>query len=66
MDDYSPDRTLTVKEDGKVISFTQINYSDGVMLCKGTNPTVSFSDLEGETAFKVVLKDGTVVTATLK
>ncbi len=66
VDDYSPDRTLTVKEDGKVISFTQINYSDGVMLCKGTNPTVSFSDLEGETTFKVVLKDGTVVTATLK
>ena len=66
VDEYSPDRTLTVKEDGKAISFTQINYTDGVMLCKGVNPTVSFSDLDGETTFKVVLNDGTVVTASLK
>lgn len=65
VDEYSPDRILTVYEEGTRISVSAIKYSDGVLLCNGSNTTVSFSELAGESSFIVVLTDGTQVTATL-
>lgn len=65
VDAYSPDRKLTVKEDGKTISVSAIKYSDRYPLCSGSNMTVSESDISGETSLIVVLSDGTEVTATI-
>lgn len=66
VDAYSPDRILTVYENGTKINVSAIKYTDGVQLCSGTNTTVTFSDIEGESSFIVVLSDGTQVTATLR
>lgn len=64
-DPYSPDRKLTVKEDGSVISFNAVKYMDGTLLCSGSNPVVANVDIEGITSFKIELTDGTMVNATL-
>lgn len=66
VDAYSPDRILTVYENGTKINVSAIKYTDGVQLCSGANTTVTFSDIEGESSFIVVLTDGTQVTATLR
>lgn len=66
VDAYSPDRILTVYENGTKINVSSIKYTDGVQLCSGANTTVTFSDIEGESSFIVVLSDGTQVTATLR
>ena len=63
VDEYSPDRVLSVYKDGTKISFKTIKYTDGTELCSGNNPTVSATDIEGETAFKVVLNDNTEINA---
>lgn len=65
VDAYSPDRVLSVKENGVIISVKSIRYSDGVYLCSGSNLTVSAGDIAGETSFKIELNDGTIVTAKL-
>ncbi len=66
VDEYSPDRKLTVYEEGSKISVKQIKYTDGTVLCSGSNLTVSASDLAGVSNLKVVLNDGTTVDAVLK
>lgn len=66
VDEYSPDRKLTVYEEGSKISVKQIKYTDGTLLCSGSNLTVSKSDLAGVSSVKVVLNDGTTVDAKIK
>ena len=65
IDEYSPDRVLTVYENGTQISVRAINYIDGTQLCSGSNMTVNKNDIAGETSFIVVLSGGTPVTATV-
>lgn len=48
IDDFSPDRILTVYKNNKKIDFVEIDYSDGVLLCSGDNPTVSYSEIINE------------------
>lgn len=65
VDDYSPARTLTVYEDGVKIVPNEIRYTNGTYLCSGSNATVNYKVVAGQTSFKVVLSDGTSVTATV-
>lgn len=65
VDAYSPARILSVYEDGSKISFKQINYTDGTMLCSSKG-NVNKSDINGLSKLQVVLNDGTKVTATIK
>lgn len=65
-DAYSPDAKLSVYENGTQISVKSIKYSDGTLLCNGSNTTVAALDIEGETNFIVVLSGGTEVRATLQ
>lgn len=65
VDAYSPARILSVYEDGSKISFKQINYTDGTMLCSSKG-NINKSDIEGLSKLQVVLSDGTKVTATIK
>jgi len=64
IDEYSPDRTITVYEDKSEISFSSIKVQ-GVELCKGSNPTVSKYDIEGVSSVTVILTNGDQVTAKL-
>ena len=65
VDAYSPARILSVYEDGSKISFKQINYTDGTMLCSSKG-NINKSDINGLSKLQVVLSDGTKVTATIK
>lgn len=65
-DNYSPDSILKVFKNGSQISVREIKYSDGVHLCDGSKLVVATADISGEKSFKVVLNDGTTVTAVLK
>ena len=67
VDQTSPfSRRLTVYEDGKEIIVKTIQYSDGVIICSGSNPNVNYYAINGENNVKLVLNGGNVVTATLK
>lgn len=66
VDAYSPDSILTVYEDGKKIAVKAIKFSDGTLLCLGTNTTVYTADITGESSFIIVLTDGTQVSAKLQ
>ncbi|MBR5227402.1 MAG: InlB B-repeat-containing protein, partial [Clostridia bacterium] len=64
----SPDRYLTVYENGSPITVSGLMYTDGVSVpvaINGTRITASNSDISGERTFKVRLSSGTVVTATV-
>ena len=61
----SSSRVLSVYEEGTKITVKTIQYSDGTTLCQGTNPNVNYYAIEGETSLRLVLSDGTVVTASL-
>ena len=64
IDDYSPDRILTVYNEKKEkIEVNRIEYLDGTLLCQGYNTTVHFGDIESEKELKVILKDKTAVKA---
>ena len=62
VDDQSPDRIITVYEDGKKIDFTSIKVN-GTVICNGTNPTVNKYQIINQDSITVVLKNGTSVTA---
>ena len=64
VDDYSPQRYLTVYEDGTAISFQSISVG-GYTLCTGSNPKVNQTEIAGVSSFTVILSDGSSVTATL-
>lgn len=66
VDEYSPDRYLTVYENGKAIAIQGLMYTDNVAITissNGTRNTVSSSDIAGESEFKVKLQNGSIVTA---
>ena len=64
VDSQSPARVLSVYENGVQISVQSIKYSDGTLLCSGSNMNVNMYALD-DTSYKVVLSDGTVVNASL-
>ncbi len=64
VDDYSPDRILTVyNEKNEKIEVEKIEYLDGTLLCYGYSTVVHFGDIEDEKVYKVILKDNTEVKA---
>lgn len=65
VDQYSPDRVLSVYENGTPISVSAIKYN-GSTLCNGSNMVVNMFEIEGISSVTVVLKDGTSVTATVQ
>ena len=64
IDQYSPDRELSVLLNGEEIEFKEIRY-DSYTICTYNNPTANAFDLEGITSFEVVLTDDTVILATV-
>ena len=66
VDDQSPARFLTVYKNDKKIDFKEVRYMDDVLLCRGTNPTIHFTELDEETELKVVLKNDKVVIAKIE
>ena len=66
VDDQSPARFLTVYRNNKKIDFKEIYYMDDVLLCKGKNPTIHFSELDGEKELKVILNNDKTVIAKIE
>lgn len=64
VDSQSPARVLSVYENGTKINVQAIKYSDGTLLCSGSNMNVNVYALD-DTSYKVVLTDGTEVKAAL-
>jgi len=65
VDQISTGRTLSVFEDGNLINVQEFKYSDGSTICSGSNPNVDYYALVGESVVKIVLSNGTIVTANL-
>ena len=65
VDQYSPDRILTVYEDGNKINVSAIKYN-GVTLCNGSNMVVNMYEISGVSSVTVVLINGTSVTASVQ
>lgn len=68
VDDYSPDRYLTVYKEEKPIKVIKVKYLDDislVCLIKGTQIVVTNADIVEETSLKVILEDGSEVVALL-
>lgn len=65
VDQYSPDRILTVYEDGSQISVSAIKYN-GVTLCSGSNMVVNMYEISGISSVTVVLTNGSSVTASVQ
>ena len=63
VDKDSPARILKVFKNNKEIKFKEIRYKDDVFLCRDTNPTVFWGDIEDETELKVYLNDKDYVIA---
>jgi hypothetical protein len=66
IDNFSPDRKLIVYENKKKIDFKEIQYEDGIVLCSGNNPTVSYSEVAGEKELIVKLNNKKQVIAKIK
>ena len=62
VDDYSPTRILTVKEDGVVITPQEIRLPNGTKISANINKNV----IKGVTSFIIILSNGTEVTATVE
>ena len=65
VDQYSPDRILTVYEDGTQLSVSAIKYN-GVTLCNGSNMVVNMYEISGISSVTVVLTNGSSVTASVQ
>ena len=66
VDEYSPDRYLTVYENGSAITIKKLMYTDNVEVessINGTKVTVAYADIVGETSFKVQLTNNIIVNA---
>ena len=67
VDNYAPDRTLTVKRNGvATTNYAEIRSNDGSKLCGPKNPSVNASELIGQTTLKILLNDGREVVATIE
>ena len=62
VDDYSPARILTVKEDGVVITPREIRLPNGTKISTNINKNV----IKNVTSFTIVLSGGTEVTASVE
>ena len=65
VDQYSPDRILTVYEDETKINVSAIKYN-GATLCSGSNMVVNMYEISGISSVTVVLTNGTSVTASVQ
>lgn len=65
VDQYSPDRILTVYENGVKINVSAIQYN-GVTLCSGNNLVVNMYEISGIASVNVILLDGSSVTASVQ
>jgi len=65
VDQYSPDRILSVYEEGTPISVSAIKYN-GATLCNGSNMVVNMYEITGISSVTVVLTNGTNVTASVQ
>ena len=57
IDEKSPDRKLLLYENGKQIEFKEIRYLNNNILCKGSNPTIYYGDLDNKEQLIVGLKN---------
>ena len=64
VDQYSPDRILTVYEDGVKINVSSIKYGN-TTLCSGSNLVVNMYEIDGISSLTVILSGGTSVTASV-
>ena len=64
IDQYSPDRILTVYEDGVKINVSSIKYGN-TTLCSGSNLVVNMYEIDGINSVTVILSGGTSVTASV-
>lgn len=66
MDEYSPERKVSVMDEQRNgVSFKNVNYNDGTLLCNSSNTIINKNDIYGETSFLVTLDDGTEVFASI-
>ena len=65
IDQYSPDRILTVYEDGIQINVSEIKYNN-VTLCSGSNMVVNMYEISGINSVTVILTNGSSVTASVQ
>ena len=65
VDQYSPDRILSVYENGNMISVAAVKYN-GTILCSGDNMVVNMYEIEGMNELTVILKDGKSITAKIQ
>lgn len=65
VDQYSPDRLLTVYEDGVAITVTSISFN-GVVLCTGNNMVVNKFEIDGIQSVTVTLTNGVTVVANIQ
>lgn len=66
VDTYSPDRYLTVKENGNPIKISKLMYIDNTEInfgSDGNKISVAYVDIMGETEFKIQLSSGSIVIA---
>ncbi len=64
VDAYSPDVYIMVYENGNQIGVKAIQFTDGTPIPMSAEGSVSKVEIESESALRVVLNNGTVVTAT--
>lgn len=64
IDQYSPDRVLTVYEDGNQINVSSVKYGNTI-LCSGNNLVVNMYEIDGISSVTVILNGGTSVTASI-
>lgn len=65
VDKISTGRILHVYKNGTETTVKNIKYTNGVVICSGSNPNTDYYALEGETSLKLELANGTIVTASL-
>ena len=63
IDKFSPDRRLIVYQNDKEIEFEELQYTDGVYLCSGNNPTVSYSEIIGVTELIIKIDEKKQIVA---
>ena len=63
IDDYSPDRILTVYKDGKEIDFKEIRKMNGTLLCEEGISSVYYGEIKNESSLKVILNNDKEVVA---
>lgn len=66
IDEYSPDRIVEVYKGKEKINFKYLKYEDGTIICKESQPTISYVDLLDVDEVIVVLRNDKLVKAKIK